>query len=246
MLGLMSTRILEPEVMDTEEEAEEYDAMDFSEPNTRFAEDALRLVASVERPRVLDLGTGTARIPLLMLERHPQLTVVAVDLSESMLRVAARHVASLGVGSRIELSKMDGKGVDLAPASFDLVMSNSVAHHIPDPADLFREVRRLVKPRGAILVRDLFRPLTVEAAREIVDRVAPNDSEKQRGLFFDSLRAALTVAEVRAIVSATGLAGVRVERVSDRHWTAERVFGTLAAVDAPKEGIDLSNQANAR
>ena len=81
-------RILEPEVMDTAQDAEEYDAMDFAEANTRFAEDALALVPHISNVEAVDLGTGTARIPILMVERRPRISILAVDLAGEMLRVA--------------------------------------------------------------------------------------------------------------------------------------------------------------
>ncbi len=51
-------RVLEPEVMDTEEDAIEYDAMDFMEVNTAFAQEAIA-IGSKEQGLVLDVGTGT-------------------------------------------------------------------------------------------------------------------------------------------------------------------------------------------
>src|SRR5450432_4169803 len=102
-------RILEPEVMDTHDDAEEYDAMDFLEPNLKFALDALALVSDIPEPKILDIGTGTGRIPLLMLERHRDIEVTAVDLADEMLKVAHRHAAIAGVADRLRLGKMDGK-----------------------------------------------------------------------------------------------------------------------------------------
>jgi ubiquinone/menaquinone biosynthesis C-methylase UbiE len=215
-------RVLEPELMDTAEDAAEYDSMDFLEPNRRFAEDALELVRHLPRVRAIDLGTGTARIPILMAERRREISIVAADLAEQMLRVASRNVEAAGLSDRIELARLDAKGAGLPSAAFDLVMSNSTLHHIPDPAELLREIARLVKPGGAVIVRDLIRPESTDDARAIVERVAAEDSPKQKQLFFDSLCAALTVDEVAALVEAAGLERMRVERCSDRHWTAER------------------------
>lgn len=222
MLPRMMARVLEPEVMDTIEDAEEYDAMDFVEPDTRFAEAALELVRSRPRPRVLDLGTGTARIPFLMLERRADLDILGVDMSTSMLTVARRSALARGLGDRLELREMDAKALAVEAASYDLVISNSVAHHIPDPTDLFRQIARAVRPDGAILVRDLFRPETDDSAMEIVERVAPDDTDKQKKLLFDSLKAALTVGEVREMAHRAGLRDVVVAKVSDRHWSLER------------------------
>ena len=78
-------RTLEPEVMDTAEEADGYDAMDHSEPNAAFVERLCELEAS---GRMLDIGTGPGHIPVLICERVPDARVVGIDLSKSMLALA--------------------------------------------------------------------------------------------------------------------------------------------------------------
>lgn len=222
MMPLAMQRVLEPEVMDHPADAEEYDAMDFLESDTRFAEDAVALLAGVASPRVVDLGTGTGTIPLLFLRRHPHASVVGVDLAQSMLSVARRKAESAGFANRVEWLLADVKQTALLGASFDLVMSNSTLHHIADPQTLLDEMARLARPGGALLLRDLARPPSVDAARAIVERVAPHDSDRQKQLFFDSLCAALTLEEVRTLAQNAGIEGARVEMVSDRHFTVER------------------------
>lgn len=218
----MLLRVLEPEVMDSPEEAAEYDAMDFSEPNERFALDALRLIEGVPEPVAIDLGTGTAQIPVRMLEERADLRVVAADLAEHMLALAATRVAARGLEARCELARLDAKSVDRPAASFDLVMSNSTLHHLADPVALLREAARLVKPGGALIVRDLLRPASEEEAWGIVEQAAPNDSARQKRLFFDSLRAALTLEELRRAADDAGLSGLEIARISSRHFTLER------------------------
>ncbi len=217
-------RILEPEVMDTVEDAEEYDAMDFTEANTSFAVDALELAKPLgARPlRVLDIGTGTAQIPILMLKRRADLEVTAIDLAREMLRVAARNVATAGLSEACRLAVMDAKALRFPPARFDLVMCNSTAHHIPEPVQLFREIARGARPDAAINDRDLVRPASMDDAWSIVKRVAAGEHMRQQQLFFDSLCAALTVDEVAALTRQAGLGKLRIATVSDRHWTAER------------------------
>ena len=217
-------RTLEPEVMDTAQDAEEYDAMDFTEPDARFADAAAATLgdASPGTLRALDIGTGTAKIPVLLLARRPGLSVLAVDMADEMLRLAARNIERAGLARACTVARMDAKALDVGPASFDLVMSNSLAHHLPEPLDLFREIARVVRPGGAVVVRDLLRPETTDAAWAIVNRVGPDDSARQKQLFFDSLCAALTLDEVRDMVTAAGLHGATVTQVSDRHWSVER------------------------
>jgi ubiquinone/menaquinone biosynthesis C-methylase UbiE len=220
--GLM-LRILEPEVMDTAQDAKEYDAMDLVEANTRFAEDALALLdPSAASIQVLDIGTGTAQIPVLMLDRDKRIQVLAVDLADEMLRVATDNVAKAGYGSQCRLAKLDAKALRVPDRRYDLVVCNSTAHHIPEPLTLFTEIARIVRPGGAILVRDLIRPPTMDEAWAIVKRVAAGERMRQQQLFFDSLCAALTLDEVKSICVSARLGDLHVARVSDRHWTAER------------------------
>lgn len=216
-------RTLEPEFMDTHEDAEEYDAMDFREADTQFAETAASLLGVEPGGKVLDIGTGPAKIPVLLLSRRPDLHVLATDMAEHMIQVAVRNIAAAGLAQSCTVVLMDGKALELRPASFDLVMSNSVAHHVAEPLTLFREIARVVKPEGAVLVRDLIRPESQEAAWAIVNRVAAHDTARQKQLFFDSLCAALTLDEVRELVAAAGLHSARVVQSSDRHWSVERL-----------------------
>ncbi len=213
-------RILEPEAMDTAEEAQDYDAMDFTAVNLAFAEAVAAL--GVRSGRMLDVGTGTARIPLLIAERLPDVALVAVDLSAEMLKLAARNVAAAGLVARIALRLTDAKRLPFAAASFDAVISNSIVHHIPDPVIALREMARVAKPGAALFIRDLLRPETPEAADALVTRYAANESPRQQKLFRDSLGAALTLEEIAAAAQEAGLTDVVIAQTSDRHWTLAR------------------------
>ncbi len=228
-------RILEPEVMDTEKDAVEYDAMDFAEPNQRFAIDALGLIEAIEHPEILDVGTGTARIPVLMAERRRELSILAVDLSPAMIRVGSDNVAKAGFTREVRLQVMDAKRLRLPDGRYDLTLCNSTIHHLPEPVTGFREIARVTKAGGAILVRDLARPASMDAGWAIVKRVAAGESRHQQQLFFDSLCAALTLEEVAEAAEKAGLGGLTVKMVSDRHWTLEgRKRGSLRPrVSAP-------------
>jgi len=225
----MLPRVLEPEVMDTAEEAAEYDAMDHGGINRRFCEDLLLL--GPEPRRVVDVGTGTARIPVVLCELHPRCSIVATDLAEHMLAVARQNIR--GLEARISLVRVDAKGSTLPAHAFDVVMSNSIVHHIPEPARFFAEAARLCAPGGLIFVRDLERPRDEAALQSLVATYAANDTPKQRGLFEDSLRAALTVEEVCELVAAMGIPKTTVMRTSDRHWTlAFRTAGDMQSLRA--------------
>ena len=72
-----------------------------------------------------------------------------------------------------------------------------------------------------LLIRDLYRPPTEADAWALVDEHAAGATEAQRQLLFDSLHAALTLNEARALVTAAGMTSATTEMTSDRHYTIE-------------------------
>lgn len=210
----MLERILEPEAMDTAEEAAGYEAMDHSEANRAFVD---RLVELGARGRMLDLGTGPAQIPVLVCRRIAGARVVAVDLAQHMLELAAARVEREDLRTRIELRRLDAKCLPFGDGEFDAVFSNTILHHIPDPRPFLREARRVLRPGGVLLIRDLFRPGSAERLEALVALHAAGATAYQRGLFGASLHAAFTPEELRELCDACGLGAAEVLVDSDRH-----------------------------
>jgi len=213
----MLPRVLEPEVMDSALEACDYDAMDHSTVNRVFVADFL-VVARGLNP-ILDVGTGTAQIPIELCQQLTTAQVVAIDLAEHMLRVGRDHVRRAGLEPRLQLQCCDAKQMPFTDSSFAAVISNSIVHHIPEPFLVLKEMVRVLIPGGVIFVRDLLRPDSDVAVRQLVATYAGEANAHQRKMFDDSLRAALTLGEVQALVGKLGFASGTVQQTSDRHWT---------------------------
>ena len=217
----MMERVLEPEVMDSLTEAIEYDAMDFTEVNTAFAKSAFAL-GPPEQGIILDAGTGPGRIPVLISQMRSKWQIIAIDTAKSMLEVATQHVQEANLQSSIRLELVDAKSLPYEDGHFDMIISNSLIHHLPDPLPFFKELKRVVKSNGGIFIRDLIRPENAEIMNALVDSIGEEYDEYQKKLFRDSLHAALTQDEVNQLISLSGLLNVKVYQSSDRHWTAER------------------------
>lgn len=222
----MLKRVLEPEVMDTLEEARDYDAMDHGAVNVRFCEDLL--AEGSVGSRVLDVGTGTALIPIELCNRAPGVQVVAIDLAEHMLALGEKNVARAGLSDRVRLEKVDAKAMPYPSGSFTSTISNSIIHHIPEPRAVFAEMLRVTASGGLVFVRDLARPATeaeVDRLVRLYGGEPPLDSknlasfEHQRALFRASLMAAFTIDEVAALAHDVGMSADAVRLTSDRHWT---------------------------
>jgi ubiquinone/menaquinone biosynthesis C-methylase UbiE len=220
-------RVLEPEVMASEEEAHDYDAMDHSTVNARFCEDLLAL--RKDPRRVLDVGTGTAQIPVALLQRSPKTRCYAMDLSVPMIARGLQNVQKHGFSRNIALILADATGIPWEDAAFEVVMCNSIVHHIPEPAHIFAELVRVTAPGGLLFVRDLARPANDGVVKELVAQYATVPAtatgsekamyERQRDLFEASLRAGLRQEEVQALVAPLGVPTSAVTLTSDRHWT---------------------------
>ncbi len=224
----MLTRVLEPEVMDTVAEAEDYNAMDHSQVNRLFVDDFLTGLSRIPLPasgtwRIFDAGTGTALIPIELARRGTPVDVTAADLAEQMLIVARRNIAQAGCEPVIHLIRSDCKRLADADASFDAVMSNSIVHHIPEPLTVLRECWRIVRPGGLFFVRDLMRPADEPQLDDLVRTYAGSANAHGQQMFRDSLHAALTVGEVAELAAALGLQPGCVRATSDRHWTLSAV-----------------------
>ena len=213
----MLERVLEPEVMDTPEEARAYNAMDHAEVNRRFVDDLL--AAGRVAGEILDLGTGTALIPIELCLRDPQARVWAIDLSPPMLDLARGNIEMASLTQQIMLDLVDGKGLPYDDCRFAGVMSNSIVHHIPEPLAVLKEAWRVLAPRGLIFIRDLLRPEDDATVRLLVDTYAAGATQHQRQMFDDSLRAALSLEEIRALICTVGSSSDAVQQTSDRHWT---------------------------
>ncbi|MEY3328609.1 MAG: hypothetical protein RLZZ115_1492 [Cyanobacteriota bacterium] len=218
----MIERIPEAEVMDTWEEASEYDAMDFSQVNQEFAELALEL--GPETGLILDVGTGTARIPILITQKQPQWQITGIDLSANMLFIGNQNIEQAGLEEQIKLEQVDAKQLLYTDDQFDMVISNSIVHHLADPLLFFQEIQRVLKPQGVIFLRDLTRPSSETELNTLVEQYAGNCNDHQKKLFRDSLQAAYTLDEIINFVESVGLEKIRIYQSSDRHWTAERSY----------------------
>jgi ubiquinone/menaquinone biosynthesis C-methylase UbiE len=120
----------------------------------RWDEIARTEVASRPSPRrLLDVGCGTGFVA----ERvAPVLTsddvFVCADLSQSMLDTCRKMVANGRFAARFEFTKLDGHTLGQPDRSCDVVTMNSVLHHLPDPGATLREIGRVLKPGGCLVV----------------------------------------------------------------------------------------------
>jgi len=217
-------RIPEPEPMDDAEEAQAYAKADFREVNQAFVDCLLTFVGPLEQADALDMGTGPGDIPLRVLREKSGWRITAVDVSAAMLDIARAAAEQAGAGDSLVFVQADAKHTPLPDASFDVIFSNSILHHVTATGRFWSEIARLARPGATVFLRDLARPGSTAEAREIVRRYAGQESDLLQEEYYRSLLSAYTPEEVRAQLDGASLTTLVVEKVTDRHLD---VFGRL-------------------
>jgi len=212
-------RIPEPELMEDGEQARAYALADFSEPHDAFVRHFQRLFPLFGGGRVIDLGCGAADVTIRFARACPQATLLGIDGAEPMLQLGREAVARAGLDSRIMLRRLRLPAAALN-GNYDAVISNSLLHHLAAPATLWQAVAQAARPSAPVLVMDLLRPASREAALALVCQHATDAPPVLARDFLNSLLAAYRPDEVRRQLRAAGLVHLNVEVVSDRHWLA--------------------------
>ena len=216
-------RIPEPEVMDDLDGVDAYSAAAsqayLERIDRTFVEHILSL--GVAEGHALDIGTGPGVIPIMLAARVPRLRLTGVDLSEPMLQKARHSAEAAGVADRLDFRLGDAKSLPFSKQSFDLVLCNSLLHHLPAPLALLDEISRVSKPGGAILLRDLRRPSRLEFPLH-ARWFGRHYSGVMSRLYRASLRAAYTRAELETLLHQSKLAGARVFRTGRTHIGIQR------------------------
>jgi ubiquinone/menaquinone biosynthesis C-methylase UbiE len=155
--------------------------------------------------RVIDLGCGPATQLIQIAALNPEIEFIGVDMSEEMLRHARAHVAEAGVGNVSfitgDITRLD----QLEPHSIDGVISTVSLHHLPTLALLegcFREIRRILKPDGAVYLADFGR---LKSLKSVIFFAYMNRDRDPHQLLLDyerSLRAAFLLSDFERLAAA--------------------------------------------
>lgn len=118
------------------------------------AREVAAAVGDLETPEVLEIGPGPGDLAVRLAGLVPGLRLTGLDLDPEMVAIAARKAVAAGVSGRVRFIEGDVAALPFASGSFDLVVSTFSAHHWPDAASGFAEIRRVLRPAGRAMVYD--------------------------------------------------------------------------------------------
>ena len=211
-------RIPEPELMLDEEQARAYAAADFESAHSLYPKLFDKLFP--DRPRralVLDIGCGPCDVTMRFARANPGYRFHAVDGSAAMLNEARKALRRRQLETRVKL--IEGRVPDTAwsGVAYDVILSSSLLHHLPEPEALWQTVQRYSKPGTRVFVVDLRRPATRDAAEALAKKYSAGEPKVLQRDFSNSLLAAFTPREVGQQLSAAELSWLRVAALTDRH-----------------------------
>ena len=206
-------------------ESEAYDAPEgraFLDARTQRLLNLLR--AQTRRPgKVLILGCGTGRLALGLARSCPECEVTGIDRCGPALEEGLEKARGLALVGRVWFLEGDATRLDLPDGSFDAVLCDDLLHHIAEPARLFAGIRRVVKPGGTLLLRDLERPLRPFWSG-LLGRSRPAAPEPLRDAWLSSAAAAYSLDELKALCSGSPLVGAVAGRDVDGSLLLSRRF----------------------
>ena len=216
-------------------QAEEHPLIDDAAPRTpaektlhlihlKAYEEARRLTADRD---VLDVGcnTGYGTVRLVGDAR----SITGVDVSAAAIDQARARPG----GEHVEFRVIDGLTLPFADGSFDLVTSFQVIEHVTDTASYLREIKRVLRPGGEVLVT------TPNAAIRLDPGMTPWNKFHVREYLADELRAELEavfpVVEVRGLFAVPTLQEIETSRVDEARRYLRRQIAAATSRAAAEE-----------
>lgn len=105
---------------------------------------------------VLDVGCGTGALLASIAEMNTQVILAGIDITPEMISVAREKL-----GQRAELVVGDVENLPWQENTFDAIVSTYAFHHFPRPKIALAEIKRVLKPKGVLIMADVWLPAPV-------------------------------------------------------------------------------------
>lgn len=173
---------------------------------------------------VVDLGSGAGIDVFLAADRvGPTGRVIGVDMTPEMLASARRNAAKAGI-TNAEFREGRLENLPVASGTVDAITSNCVINLVPDKAVVFKEIARILKPGGRLVISDI-----------ILDKALPPEIEKDVYAYVGCISGAAMRDSYFGMLKDAGLGDIEVLKDID--------YGAVVIQHAPAEAARLAAKA---
>jgi ubiquinone/menaquinone biosynthesis C-methylase UbiE len=135
-----------------------------------------------------------------------------IDSSPNMLEIARKNILNKKLVDRIIVRQADGKNLPFENNSFAAIVCSNMLHHIKDPLDLLKEMKRVVTDGGVVVIRDIVRPSSKFLLNIMVSLVGLFHDRLMKKEYSDSLYASFTINEFKEVIKYSGIKGLYIRR----------------------------------
>lgn len=176
---------------------------------------------------ILDLGSGTAEIPIKLVQQIPEIKeIIAIDASQEMTSYAKKETNLLNLEKKIKIVKGKIPGIEkkLKPFSFDIIFSSLLLHHMPDPFFFWEEIKNLSNRNTSVFILDFIRPKNKESAKKIITENFPLQKNiiLKEGVY-RSLLASFSISEIEKQLKKTNL-DLEIKVINEFIFIAKRII----------------------
>jgi ubiquinone/menaquinone biosynthesis C-methylase UbiE len=178
---------------------------------------AAKAASAIPGGKVLEVGSGPGYVSLEIARLLPEVKIVGLDLSETMIEIATRNADEYGVSDRVKFRQGDASAMPFEESLFDFVVSCGSLHHWQNPPEVFDEIHRVLKPGCSALIDDLRRDASPESMREWT---SGHESRFMRWGARHSFTEAYTAREIEDILEDSAFENfdVKVEELNLEIW----------------------------
>jgi len=119
---------------------------------------AIRELISINPLEILDVATGTADVPIMMMKYlHPK-KIIAIDISEGMLDIGRKKISKLNLDNLVQLQTGDSEAINFPDHSFDAITVAFGVRNFEFLEKGLAEMQRVLRPGGKLIVLEFSKP----------------------------------------------------------------------------------------
>lgn len=181
--------------------AEDYDKGEIEEP-FRCYKDIITECSKYQNKKILDVGCGTGIVLKELLKLNHNFELYGIDLSSKMISLAKKRLEE-----EVCLVRSDAEKIPYSENTFDLIICAHSFHHYPNPKKVLAEIRRVLKPKGILIL--------VENNLPFMERIKFNFKQKRNGYAGGDVKI-YSVRELARLIHNSGFSNMKLKYITDK------------------------------